>query len=261
MHVENRWNARLYDGKMDFVSRFGKGVLEWLQPQPGETILDLGCGTGDLCAEMAKAGAVPTGMDLSADMIDTARSKYPALRFFVANAETFVTEEPFDAVFSNAALHWIKRPEAVIRQVWLALKPGGRFVAEFGGAGNVERVVQAIRAVLADKGRDADSRNPWYFPGIGAYTWLLERQGFVVKLAHHFERPTPLPDGEQGLRHWLDAFCGPFFADMPPQEKDETFAMIADRLRPALFRDGSWVLDYNRIRVAALKPHEQRPLP
>ncbi|QQE75823.1 class I SAM-dependent methyltransferase [Brevibacillus composti] len=254
MSMSNAWNSQLYDNKMSFVSAFGKGVLEWLQPAPGEKILDLGCGTGDLAQEMAAAGAYPTGIDHSAEMIATAKKKYPHLPFLVADAHTFRTAEEYDAVFSNAALHWMKQPEDAIESIWLALRPGGRFVAEFGGAGNVEQVVHALRVVLASRGIDADQRMPWYFPSIGAYATLLERQGFTVTMAHLFERPTPLGDGEAGLNHWLQSFCGPFFAGMPSSQIKSACLEIAEVLRPQLFQDGTWVIDYKRIRVAALKP-------
>ncbi|MFY0546135.1 class I SAM-dependent methyltransferase [Brevibacillus sp. H7] len=248
-----QWNARLYDDNMQFVSQLGKGLLDWLGPAPGEAILDLGCGTGDLTNELAEAGAVPTGIDLSPAMIELAREKYPSLRFLVADAETYRSEESFDGVFSNAALHWMKRPEAVIRTVRHALRPGGRFVAEFGGKGNVGSIVEAIEAVLAEVGIDAKGRNPWYFPSIGEYGALLEQNGFRLVRANHFDRPTQLSDGERGIRHWLDSFAGVFFQEMSLEQKERACERIAETLRSTLFQDGSWVADYKRIRILAVK--------
>ncbi|CAM5786592.1 MULTISPECIES: class I SAM-dependent methyltransferase [Brevibacillus] len=251
------WNSQLYDTKMSFVSAFGKGILDWLQAKPGESVLDIGCGTGDLSHELASMGAKPTGIDFSEEMIDAARKKYPHLPFYVADAHTYRTTETFDAVFSNAALHWMKQPEKVAESIWIALRPGGRFIAEFGGAGNVETVIEKIRIVLSSAGIDASERMPWYFPSIGTYSTILEHQGFSVTCAQLFDRPTPLPDGENGILHWLNAFCSPFFTGMSAGEKKAAYRDIAEELKPHLFHDGSWVIDYKRIRVAAVKPFEK----
>jgi trans-aconitate methyltransferase len=254
MTQTNRWNAQLYDAKMNFVSQYGKGLLDWLQPASGERILDLGCGTGDLTAEIAKTGAVVEGIDYSPEMIAKAQEKYPSLRFTVADAHTFRSESLYDAVFSNAALHWMKWPEEVIRSVWLALAPGGRFVAEFGGKDNCREVVEALRVALAERGISADERFPWYFPSIGEYTSLLEQQGFRVTLASHFDRPTTMPDGDKGLRHWLDSFAASFFTGLTAEARDQVCERTAALLRPTRFQNETWVVDYKRIRVIALKP-------
>ncbi|USG67492.1 methyltransferase domain-containing protein [Brevibacillus ruminantium] len=254
MSDKNPWNSQLYDRKMSFVSILGKGILDLLDAKPGERILDVGCGTGDLSQEIAIAGALPMGIDFSEEMISAARQKYPHLPFSVADAHDFRTSESFDAVFSNAALHWMKQPEKVAESIWLALRPGGRFVAEFGGAGNVAQVIMALKRVLAAIGVDAEERMPWYFPSIGSYTALLEQHGFTVTFAQLFDRPTPLPDGEGGIAHWLNAFCAPFFVSMQDHEKAEVYREIATQLRPYLYQNGTWVIDYKRIRVAAIKP-------
>lgn len=253
MSSTHQWNAKLYDDKMNFVSAYGKGVVEWLSPLPGERILDLGCGTGDLSAQLAQAGANVTGIDFSSGMIAAARQKYPQIAFFVADAHTYQSAETYDAVFSNAALHWMKKPREVIRTVWHALAPGGRFVAEFGGKGNCEHVVQALRIALNRRKLSADERSPWYFPTVGEYTTLLEEQGFRVTLASHFDRPTTLPDGDRGLRHWLDSFCSPFFSGLSAQEIEAVCEEVTELARPVLFQDGSWVVDYKRIRIIAYK--------
>lgn len=250
----NRWNAELYDEKMNFVAHYGRGLLDWLQPVPGERILDLGCGTGDLTAELAKTGAVVDGIDVSSEMIAAARQKFPSLSFQVADAHTFRSETRYDAVFSNAALHWMKRPEEVIQSVWLALVPGGRFVAEFGGKDNCRAVVDALRTALAERGLSSDERFPWYFPSIGEYTTLLERQGFRVTLASHFDRPTRMPDGDRGLRHWLDSFADSFFTGMSAEEREQVCEQVSGLLRPTLYQDGTWLVDYKRIRIIAKKP-------
>lgn len=249
--MSNQWNAELYDTKMNFVSKYGVKVLELLQPNEGERILDLGCGTGDLTHELVQAGVEAVGIDLSAEMIEKARKKYPGISFMQANAETYRVGEPFDAVFSNAALHWMKRPELVIETIYQALKPGGRFVAEFGGKGNVEQVCQGIATVSQQHGLDAQERNPWYFPSIGEYTSLLEKHGFHVDYALLFERPTPQADGDIGMKHWLHSFGGVFFTDFSPEQKEAAYDEICEKLRPHLFHDGVWYVDYCRLRVVA----------
>ncbi|UFJ41269.1 class I SAM-dependent methyltransferase [Brevibacillus humidisoli] len=252
----NRWNAELYDTKMGFVSELGKGVLDFLAVQAGESVLDLGCGTGDLTAAIADAGALPVGIDLSDEMIRQARDKYPSLCFAVANAETYRTEQSFDAVFSNAALHWMKRPADVIDSIWLALRPGGRFVAEFGGKGNVQTIVAGITEVLADYGIDAWQRHPWYFPSIAEYSTLLEQRGFTVAYACLFERPTPLGTESDAIADWLDSFADPFFYDFSAKEKAAAYRKIADKLRPKLYMERNWVGDYRRLRVVAYKERD-----
>ncbi|SDW12978.1 Trans-aconitate methyltransferase [Marininema mesophilum] len=254
MSSVNVWNPDLYDDKLSFVSHFGKGVLKLLQPQKGEKILDLGCGTGDLTKEISKTGAVVTGSDFSEEMIEKARVKYPEIPFIVENGETFRTNEKVDAVFSNAALHWMKQAANVIESVRLALQPGGRFVAEFGGQGNVQTVIQGITEVLFQEyGIDASARNPWYFPSIGEYSILLEQHGFKVSYAHHFDRPTPLAYGEKGLDHWLDSFADDFFPELSTKERMMIYGKIKTKIQSTLYKDGIWVADYKRIRVMAIK--------
>lgn len=248
------WNASLYDSRIGFVSEYGKSIVQLLDAQPGETVLDIGCGTGDLCRELSDRGAIPHGIDSSVEMIARARDKYPDLSFEAADAHHYDAERQFDAVFSNAALHWMTRPAEVIRTVKRALKPGGRFVAEFGGKHNVGGIVAALSEALRGFGIDAAARNPWYFPSVGEYAALLEAAGFRVEYALHFSRPTPLDDGERGLEHWLDMFAADFFAGMSEQEKRRA-QVEANRLaKPALYRDGQWVADYWRLRIKAFVP-------
>lgn len=254
MSSVNVWNADLYDHKLSYVSSFGKGVVELLHPQKGEKILDLGCGTGDLTYEISKSGAIVKGSDFSGEMIEKARKKFPQIPFIVENGETFRTNEKYDAVFSNAALHWMKNAEKVIESIELALHLGGRLVAEFGGKGNVQTVIQGIAEVLYQEYEvNVMKRNPWYFPSIGEYSTLLEQYGFKVSYAHHFNRPTLLPDGEKGLYHWLDGFANDFFPEFSKEEKMAIHVKIKDKIQPDLFKDGIWEADYKRIRIIAIK--------
>ncbi|SFF26134.1 Trans-aconitate methyltransferase [Paenibacillus algorifonticola] len=255
MSSDQVWQSDHYDRKLGFVSELGKDVVRLLNPIKDEQIFDLGCGTGDLANEISQAGAHVTGMDLSEAMIGQAQRKYPQIQFFVGDGEHFTVDSMFDAVFSNAALHWMKNPRSVLVGVWNSLNPGGRFVAEFGGKGNVETIVQAIGEVLReDFGIDAGKLNPWYFPSIAEYSALLEQQGFRVTYAAHFDRPTKIKDNEQGLQHWLRGFADNFFTALSEAERHAVCSKIAVKARNELFHDGSWYADYKRLRVMAIKP-------
>ncbi len=248
------WNAGLYDDKFSFIWEYGSNLIDLLDPKPGERILDVGCGTGHLTHVISQRGCDVVGIDHSESMIDQARANYPAIQFEVANASRFSFDEPFDAVFSNAVLHWVQDAEGAVDSMSAALKPGGRLVAEFGGNGNVRQVVEATLAVLNEAGYpDREARNPWYFPSIGEYTSSLERHGFETRSAVLFDRPTLLDGGEDGLALWLEMFGDSFFAEIPSTERERIVSAIAERLRPALFRDGAWYADYVRLRVIALK--------
>ncbi|AEE13753.1 Methyltransferase type 11 [Thermodesulfobium narugense DSM 14796] len=249
----NTWDPENYDNKVHFVSEFGKEVLKLLSPMSGEIILDLGCGTGDLTYEIYRLGAIPIGVDCSTTMIERARKKYPEIKFFVDFAESFRLKDPVDAVFSNAVLHWVKKASLAIESIYLALKGGGRFVAEFGGRGNVDSVIKAICKVLSRYEIDAAKLNPWFYPSVEEYASLLENQGFKTIEAYLFDRPTRLKGKEKGLRDWLDIFFGVFFEKLSLDEKEEAYKSIEEILRPTLFIDGNWVVDYVRLRVKAVK--------
>jgi trans-aconitate methyltransferase len=245
------WDARLYDGRHAFVWQQGAALLELLGPKPGERVLDLGCGTGHLTAQVAAAGAKVVGLDLAPTMIEEARRTYPQLCFVQGDARDFAFDEPFDAVLSNAALHWVKPPEKVIACVSRALKPGGRFVAEFGGRGNVQRIAAALAGAAAAIG-PGEWRSPWYFPAIAEYATLLEAGGLEVTFAVLFDRPTPL-QGDEGMRHWVAMFAGGLLDAVPADRREAFLTLVESRLRPTLYRDGGWFADYRRLRVVASK--------
>ncbi|HVC95991.1 MAG TPA: class I SAM-dependent methyltransferase [Pirellulales bacterium] len=248
------WDASLYDARHSFVSAYGEDLVGLLAPLPGETIVDLGCGTGQLTARIAESGAKVLGLDASPAMIEQARRNHPSLAFELADATRFHFPAPCDAVFSNAALHWVKPPEAAVERIEAALRPGGRFVAEFGGHGNVRQIVAAARAaVAAVSGRDPGDVNPWYFPSVGEYAALLERHSLEVRFAKLFDRPTPLEDGERGMIHFLRMFGQPCFALLPPADRERAMTDTSERLKSSLWRDGQWTADYRRIRVMAVK--------
>jgi trans-aconitate methyltransferase len=243
------WDAARYQDQHSFVWRYGANLLELLDAQPGERILDIGCGTGQLTAEIARRGAHVTGLDNSAEMLADARKNFPELPFVLADASRFDFPERFDAVFSNAALHWVKRAEGSVASIAAALCPGGRFVAEFGGHGNIATVQAALRTVL---GPAADDQSPWYFPSIGDYAPLLERHGLEVRNASLFDRPTPL-DGENGLDHWLRMFAQTYLRPLSPEHANDVVRKLVEQLRPALHQNGVWTVDYRRIRVVAIR--------
>ncbi len=242
------WSAGSYDAHARFVSDLAGGVMEWLGPQTGERILDLGCGDGVLTADLAATGAAVVGVDSSEDFIAAAKARGLDARLMDGEALTFSSE--FDAVFSNAALHWMTEPEAVVAGVARALKPGGRFVAEFGGHGNVAAICTAMRAVGLRRGGDLALANPWYFPSAAAYSTLLERHGFAVKRIALIPRPVVL---KTGIAEWLMLFRKPFFHQFGA-DAEAALSETVDLLRPALCDEaGNWTADYVRLRVAAVR--------
>lgn len=251
--LENCWNTTLYEGRHNFVWQYGENVLELLSPQPDERILDLGCGTGQLTEKIALAGAEVLGIDRAASMIEKARQNYPQLQFAVADARDFQVEQPFDAVFSNAVLHWIPEPDAVICCIYQALKPGGRFVADFGGKGDIQAIATALDNVLNRFGYASYDAVAWYFPSIGEYATRLEQQGFDVSYAVLFDRPTPLENGDAGMANWIRMFGSRFLLKLSNAQQTEVIQAIEHDLKPTLYRDGKWWADYRRIRIVAHK--------
>ena len=248
------WNANLYDAKHDFVWKYGSDVVSLLDPRAGERILDLGCGTGHLTAQIAESGATVTGVDRSAEMVAAARLAYPNLKFEIADAANLAFREEFDAVFSNATLHWIHEPELVLQGVWKALRPGGRFVAEFGGKKNIRAMQHAFDLALVELGAaKAGEVNPWYYPSVSEYSTLAERNGFEVRFITLFDRPTGLADGAAGLRNWIIMFGTDFLAKAGEVKREEFLGRVEEILRPKLFRDGQWWADYRRLRLVAYK--------
>lgn len=248
----HQWDAKLYDNKHSFVSHLATNLVGLLSPKPSECILDLGCGTGHLTENITKIGAEVVGIDSSIAMIEQAQTNYPHLHFEVADARNLQFTEKFDAVFSNAVLHWIKEPEKVIASIWQALKPGGRFVAEFGGKGNVKIISFAIYNAMQAAGYST-IESPWYFPSIGEYGTLLEKHGLQLIFATLFERPTPLEDGEQGMKNWIKMFAHSFFQTIPAERQVSILSDIENQLRPNLYKNNTWFVDYKRIRVIAIK--------
>ena len=249
-----KWNAELYDDKHAFVFQYGENVLELLNAKPGEHILDLGCGTGHLTNQIQQLGAVVTGIDSSAEMIKQAQANFPDGNFGVANETNFYFAEQFDAIFSNAVLHWIKDQVSLVKNVYESLKPGGRFVAEMGGRGNVGQLIAATQQVLLKHGYAEQAGTiVWYFPGLGEYTKLLEDEGFRVTYAIHYDRETLLQEGAASIPKWIAMFGNQYFIGIPATEKEAMLAEITDLLEPFYNKDGQWYADYKRLRFIAVK--------
>src|SRR5277367_3931519 len=245
------WNAAGYAANAHFVPALGQPVLDLLQPQAGERILDLGCGDGVLTEKLVALGARVVGLDNSPEMIAAARRRGIDARMMDARSLTF--ENEFDAVFSNAALHWVKDdPDSPVAGAFRALVAGGRFVGELGGHGCVSAITVALMVALERRGvPDASSWIPWYFPTVDEYETRLRRAGFVPRSVQLIPRPTPLPTG---MRGWLKTFANPFCAALPPEERDSFLDEVTARLKPVLCdTQGNWTADYMRLRFAAGK--------
>ena len=245
------WNSSRYARNARFVSDLGQPVLELLNPQPGERILDLGCGDGALTEKLVAAGAEVVGIDGSADMIEAARKRAIDARLIDAYHLTFESE--FNAAFSNAALHWMKRdPDVVIQGVHRSLKPGGRFAAEMGGHGCGAAIVVALCATLQKRGFEQPaSFIPWYFPTVDDYRTRLGGAGFQVDYIALIPRPTPLPSG---MRGWLETFAIPLTNILPERQRGAFLDEVTERLRPVLCDElGRWTADYVRLRFLARK--------
>ena len=222
-------------------------MLELLVPSAGERILDLGCGDGLLTEKIVATGASVVAVDAAPDLVATARTRGIDARIMCGQDLTFDRE--FDAVFSNAALHWVRPPEAVLAGVRRALKPGGRFVGEMGGHNNTAAIIVVLSAVLGRNGLDAHQISPWYFPSAAAYRKKLEVAGFSVKEIRIVPRPTALPTS---IEPWLDTFAQTFFGALPEPDRSPARAEVADLLRPVLMDEtGTWIADYVRLRFRA----------
>ena len=245
--LDTRLDPAVYDRDFAFVSAYGAELLDWLAAQPGETVLDLGCGTGDLAARIAGAGARVIGLDSDPAMIAAARKRLPRADLRVADAHDFTVEEPVDAVFSNAALHWMPASVEVLGCVSDALKLGGRFVAEMGATGNVATVTAAVDRACREAGLPERSW-PWFFPSPAQYAAMLEDAGLEIRELDFRDRPTRLT-GEDGFAGWLRMFAGAALTDVPPDVLDRA----AEIARPDLWRDDAWWADYRRLRFRAVK--------
>ena len=248
------WNPNLYDDKHDFVYKYGEEIVQLLNPQKGEIILDLGSGTGDLTKQIGDACQEVIGLDYSKDMIQTAQAKYPNIPFILADGKNFKLDKTFDAVFSNATLHWIPQAEPVIKNIYKHLKVGGRFVAEFGGKGCVNKIITTLTAVLDEKNINYPPvKSVLYYPSVGEYAKLLEKNGFELAYGALFDRPTELKSGYEGMANWIQMFLHWALNILTATEKKEIFDIVSKRLENEMFDGEKWLADYRRIRIVAIK--------
>lgn len=247
-----QWDAETYQKDFSFVHRYGEDVLNLIAGDTNQTVVDLGCGNGALTKKLADKGYSVMGIDASADMLEIAGRQYPELAFQQGNALDFSLAEKADVIFSNAVFHWIDgdKQEQMLRNIASQLKPGGQLVCEFGGKGCAEQVHSVLENCFAERG--LHYRRVFYFPTIGEYAPILEKCGLRVEYAVLFDRPTR-QESEDGLRDWIHMFVKEPFRGVGETEKEEIIAEAVEKLRPVLYREGSWFVDYVRIRIRARK--------
>lgn len=243
------WNASLYEDKHGFVAEYGKGLLEFVTPDPQQTILDLGCGTGTLTSELAARAGTVIGLDASPDMVAAARARFSEIGFITGDALALPFENRFDVVFSNAVFHWLPDHDRLLKNIRRALKPGGRLVCEFGAKGNVATVESAFARACEEHGLRYESR--FTFPETQAFAQLLAANHFTSELVVAYDRPTILQEGEQGLRHWMRQFFAGHLQTMCATQQEELLRRAEELARPKLWNGDAWVVDYRRLRAVA----------
>lgn len=244
------WNPNQYANTGNFVPTLGEPLLELLQPKPGMNILDLGCGNGTLTLKIMESGAKVTGLDASLDMVNAARDR--GIEAIHQSAYDMAFDQEFDAIFSNAALHWMtEAPQQVLDNVARALKPGGRFIGEMGGEGNIHHIQVAQREALAKRGLDLDRLSPKFFPSLETYRSMLITASFSIEQIQLFQRPTQLPNGVKG---WLAVFSTGVLTALPSHDIDAFLQEVEEATKPYLLTKEGWFADYVRLRFVACKP-------
>ena len=249
MDKETGWSPDAYAKNARFVAELGEPLLALLRPCVGEAVLDLGCGDGALTEKILASGARVIGVDSSTAQVEAAKRRNIEVAVMDGHQPCF--KPFFDAVFTNAALHWMKQPEKVARGVYHCLKREGRFVGEFGGYGNVETVRQALHASLRCRGFDPLAVDPWYYPSVAQYTAVLNSSGFDVQSMELIPRPTRLPGD---VLEWLDLFAQPFINALDRNERQNFIDEVRRQIAPTLCDSaGAWTMDYVRLRFLAAK--------
>lgn len=245
------WNSSLYDKKHDFVAEYGKGLLDFIPKNDEQTILDLGCGTGTLTAQLADLCSKVVGVDSSKNMIDKAQKQFGNIEFMVCDALALPFDDKFDVVFSNAVFHWISDHNALLTNIHKALKPQGLLVCEFGANGNIATIENAF---IKSYQRLGYSYKPKFnFPTVEIFGEMLEKNGFVIDKIYDYDRPTVLKDNEQGLANWLKQFFASELTVMSEHLQPFVFEEVAELTREILWNGKEWVADYRRLRAIAHK--------
>ena len=244
-----KWDSGLYDSKHDFVAEFGKGLLEYVQQNSAQRILDIGCGTGTLTAQLAERCGCVLGIDSSSEMIEKAKEQFPDIDFQVVDALALSYDHEWDVVFSNAVFHWIPDHDLLLNKIQRALKPSGILVCEFGAQGNIGTIERGFSAAFNELGHVY--RSKFNFPPVEAFSTLLRRNGFLIDQVYNFDRPTPLKDGEQGLIHWARQFFAAELEMLTDAEGDELLHRLQSSVKDKLWNGREWVADYRRLRAVA----------
>jgi 2-isopropylmalate synthase len=244
----NKWNADKYNKHADFVSNLASPVIDLLEPKKDEHILDLGCGDGTLAVEMEKLGANVIAVDLSKSMVEKTKEK--GIKAFVMSATELTFENEFDAIFSNAVLHWVKDANEAIKKISKSLKSNGRFIAEFGGCGNIKYLTEAMQEVFDNHKEFGSFNNPWYFPKDTEYKQLLENNGFNVEYIELIPRSTKIDD----ISNWLDIFANGIVSHLTDEQQKQFKQEVRAILKPKIYsEEDGWVADYVRLRLKATK--------
>lgn len=246
-----KWDADLYQNKHSFVAEYGKALLAYIPEDNRQFILDLGCGTGELTEQLLKKSVHVTGVDSSEDMIGKAKAAHPGISFEVMDACNLKWCDSFDVIFSNAVFHWIPDQKALLGSIYKALKTGGRLICEFGAHGNVSAIREAF--VSQVRHLDCTYTNPFFLPSGKDYRTLLEEAGFRIQIIKEFDRPTPLNDGELGIRNWIKQFFSNELLSFPEEVREKLLADVEHALRPQLWNGTQWVADYRRLQAVAVK--------
>lgn len=248
------WDVNLYNEKHGFVHQYGTDLVHLLDPKAGEHILDLGCGSGQLTNEISSSKSNVIGIDSSQEMIKSSKNLFPEIEFHQMDAQSFEFDLSFDAIFSNAVLHWVENQQVAAKNMHRHLKDGGRLVVEFGGYENVATIIEALRASLSLYGFFNNAKlERWYFPKISTYTSMLEEIGFEVVYAQLYDRPTLLDSKDDGIKDWIEMFGSHFFEGIPDTDKTQILNEVQNKVRTSCFKEGKWYADYRRIRVVAFK--------
>lgn len=252
--TSTKWNPELYNNKHSFVYNYGEDLINLLNPKKEERILDLGCGSGQLTFKISELVDEVIGIDKSPEMIADAKSKFKNIEFMVADASNFTFNKKFDIIFSNAVLHWVTNYKEAIKCMHENLNNNGKIVLEFGGKGNVQKIVNQLRNSLAKRGYLKQSKlQLWYFPSIAEYTTELESAGFRVLMAQHLDRPTELAKKNTGIKDWISMFGNSFLKNVTTKHLEEIKNEVQEKIKSACFINGKWFADYKRIRIIAVK--------